>query len=98
VITLGEVIEDLFRLVGMRSWSVICWRPRWVHFASLACTSRYFQGLLQNAVSCRGLPLVPRENLIVAFRYRPVDRDQQLLLPRDMREWLPESHLVRFVV
>jgi hypothetical protein len=41
---------------------------------------------------------VPRENLIVAFGYRPVDRDQQLLLPRDMREWLPESHLVRFVV
>jgi transposase len=27
-----------------------------------------------------------------------VDRDQQFLLPPDMREWLPESHLVWFVI
>ena len=27
-----------------------------------------------------------------------MDRDQQFLLPPDMREWLPESHLVWFVI
>jgi len=26
--------------------------------------------------------------------YIPVDRDQQFLLPSDMRGWLPENHLV----
>jgi hypothetical protein len=25
---------------------------------------------------------------------RPVDRDQQFLLPVDMREWLPDDHVV----
>lgn len=30
----------------------------------------------------------------MATRYRPVDRDQQFLLPPDMREWLPDHHLV----
>jgi transposase len=39
-----------------------------------------------------------RENLIMALGYRRVDRDQQFLLPPDMREWLPESHLVWFVI
>jgi transposase len=34
----------------------------------------------------------------MARGYRRVDRDQQFLLPPDMREWLPESHLVWFVV
>ena len=34
----------------------------------------------------------------MALGYRPVDRDQQFLLPPDMREWLPESHLVWFVI
>jgi transposase len=56
------------------------------------------QRLLQNAVSCRRRALVGRENLIMALGYRPVDRDQQFLLPPDMREWLPESHLVWFVI
>jgi transposase len=41
---------------------------------------------------------VPRKNLIMAMGYRPVDRDQQFLLPPDMREWLPGSHLVWFVI
>jgi transposase-like protein len=36
--------------------------------------------------------------LIMAMGYRPVDRDQQFLLPLDMREWLPSSHLVWFVI
>jgi transposase len=49
-------------------------------------------------VSCRRRALVSRENLIMALGYRPVDRDQQFLLPPDMREWLPESHLVWFVI
>jgi transposase len=34
----------------------------------------------------------------MAFGYRRVDRDQQFLLPPDMREWLPESHLAWFVI
>jgi transposase len=56
------------------------------------------QRLLQKAVSWCGWSLVSHENLIVAWGYRPVDRDQQFLLPLDMREWLPESHLVWFVI
>lgn len=31
---------------------------------------------------------------VVARDYIPVDRDQQFLIPPDMREWLPENHLV----
>jgi len=34
----------------------------------------------------------------MAFGYRPVQRDQQFLLPPDMREWLSESHLAWFVI
>ena len=34
----------------------------------------------------------------MALGYRRVDRDQQFLLPPDIREWLPESHLVWFVI
>ena len=34
----------------------------------------------------------------MALGYRPVDRDQQFLLPPDMREWLPKPHLVWFVI
>jgi transposase len=34
----------------------------------------------------------------MAFCYLPVDRDQQFLLPPDMREWLDPSHLVWFVL
>ncbi|MGW4845050.1 transposase, partial [Nocardia brasiliensis] len=30
----------------------------------------------------------------MAKSYRPVDRDQQFLLPPDMRDWLGEGHLV----
>ena len=49
-------------------------------------------------VSCRCRAAVSRENLIMAFGYRPVQRDQQFLLPPDMREWLSESHLAWFVI
>lgn len=34
----------------------------------------------------------------MAFDYISVDRDQQFLLPPDMREWLPAGHLVWFVL
>ena len=34
----------------------------------------------------------------MAHGFRRVDRDQQFLLPPDLREWLPEGHLARFVV
>ena len=34
----------------------------------------------------------------MAKSYRPVMRDQPMLLPVDMREWLPPDHLVWFVL
>lgn len=34
----------------------------------------------------------------MAKSYRPVLRDQAMLLPVDMREWLPPDHLVWFVL
>jgi transposase len=34
----------------------------------------------------------------VAKGFRPVDRDQQFLLPVSMRDWLPEGHLAWFVL
>ena len=34
----------------------------------------------------------------MAKRFRPYDLDQQLLLPPDLREWLPEGHLVLFIL
>jgi transposase len=41
---------------------------------------------------------VCRNDVGVARRYRPVDRDQVFLLPPDMRDWLPGDHLVWFVL
>jgi transposase len=34
----------------------------------------------------------------MAKRFRSVDRDQQFLLPVDMRDWLPQEHLVWLVL
>jgi transposase len=34
----------------------------------------------------------------MARDYRPVDREQEFLLPPSMAEWLPEDHLVWFVI
>ena len=34
----------------------------------------------------------------MAMTYRPVDRDQEFLLPPSMIDWLPEEHLVWFVI
>jgi len=36
--------------------------------------------------------------VIVAQNFLPCDREQQLLLPPSLREWLPEDHLAWFVV
>lgn len=36
--------------------------------------------------------------MLVAKGFRPVDRDQQFLLPVNMRDWLPDGHLVWFVL
>ena len=38
------------------------------------------------------------ENVLVAKGYRLVDRDQQFLLPPDVRDWLPEDHFAWFVL
>jgi transposase len=35
---------------------------------------------------------------VVANSYRPVDRGQAFLLPPDMAEWLPDDHLVWFLI
>jgi hypothetical protein len=35
---------------------------------------------------------------LVAKSFRPVLRDQPMLLPVDMRDWLPPDHLVWFVL
>ncbi|HEX2040511.1 MAG TPA: transposase, partial [Acidimicrobiales bacterium] len=34
----------------------------------------------------------------MAFNFRPVDRDQQFLMPPSMVDWLPEDHLAWFVL
>lgn len=41
---------------------------------------------------------VARQNRVMARSYRPVVRNQVFLLPPDMAEWLPEDHLVWFVI
>lgn len=37
-------------------------------------------------------------NLIMALGYRPVNRDQMMLLPPDLRDWLPPRHFVWFLL
>ena len=34
----------------------------------------------------------------VAQNFLPCDREQELLLPPSLREWLPEDHLAWFVI
>ena len=34
----------------------------------------------------------------MSIRFVNVDRDQRLLLPPDMREWIPKDDLVHFVI
>ena len=43
--------------------------------------------------------LVPGwEEWAVAFNFLACDRDQELLLPPSLRDWLPGDHLVWFVI
>jgi hypothetical protein len=35
---------------------------------------------------------------VVAQNFLPCDRDQELLLPASLREWLPEDHLAWLVL
>src|SRR5215211_7102144 len=63
---------------------------RFSHSASVAeavanCVSRVSRGLVAG-------------ELIMAFGYRPVDRDQMMLLPPDLRDWLPPRHFVWFLL
>lgn len=39
-----------------------------------------------------------RDDLGVAYNFVPVDREQLMLLPVSMADWLPEDHLVWFVI
>ena len=34
----------------------------------------------------------------MAERFMNIDRDTPMLLPVDLREWLPEDHMVHFVL
>ena len=34
----------------------------------------------------------------MAPKYIPVDRDTPMLLPPDLRDWLPEDHIVHFII
>ena len=34
----------------------------------------------------------------MAMRLKNVDRETPMLLPPDMRDWLPEDHIARFIV
>ena len=38
------------------------------------------------------------EDWVVARDFRPVDRDMPMLLPPDLRDWLPEDHLAWLVI
>jgi transposase len=40
----------------------------------------------------------PDVGVDVAHGFRPVERDQQFLLPPDLREWLPDDHLAWLVI
>src|SRR5690625_1260634 len=42
--------------------------------------------------------VVSHDNVLVAKGYRPVDRDQQFLMPESMRDWLPASDPVWLVI
>jgi transposase len=54
---------------------------------------------LQNrGASVRHGPVVGVEDVGVAKDFRRPERDQGFLLPPDMREWLPQGHLVWFVI
>jgi transposase len=45
-----------------------------------------------------GTPAAVCDDLVVARSYRPVDREQEFLLPASMLDWLPEDHLVWLLI
>jgi transposase len=57
-----------------------------------------FRSLSQNRVSFRSLWSFMIDDWWMAKEFRPVDREQQFLLPPDMRDWLPVDHQVWFVI
>jgi len=34
----------------------------------------------------------------MAIRFVPIDRDNPLLLPPNLRDWVPDDHLVHFIL
>jgi transposase len=44
-----------------------------------------------------GLSGVPKTMLGMTQRFVACDRDQELLLPPNLRDWLPEGHLAYFL-
>jgi transposase len=42
--------------------------------------------------------MIAWDDLVMAKRYRPVERDQVFLFPPSMRDWLPEDHPVWLVI
>lgn len=49
-------------------------------------------------VSLAGFGVWVVDDGVMARSYRGVDRDQPFLLPVDMRDWLPEDHVVWFLI
>jgi transposase len=56
------------------------------------------QWLLRNGVSDWWVGLLLVDNPLMARGYRPVERDQEFLLPANMADWLAGDHLVWFVL
>jgi hypothetical protein len=51
------------------------------------------------AVAQRGRVVrVGRDDRVMAQNFLACDREQELLLPPSLREWLPEGHLAWFVI
>src|SRR5215469_8711253 len=68
---------------------------RW--FAGIVRSGRSREGDQHGMVDRHG-PAFRQECGKVANQYLIADRDQLFLLPPAMRDWLPESHLVWFVL
>jgi transposase len=90
-----EAFEQLAEVWGQRYPAIVrLWDNAWEEFIPFL-----------DYGACRKITRVVRLELVtgsgswgVAKSYRPVLRDQPMLLPVDMREWLPADHLVWFVV
>src|SRR5699024_5094979 len=72
--------------------------PRWVR-------PQVINTLVRSYRACRRIERVDHGSVAAGSRswgmaksYRPVLRDQPMLMPVDMREWLPPDHLAWFVI